>query len=586
MQMMASNISCYTETITANQNKMLRIQDEISIVLGGSAGQGIQTIESLLMSVLKSEGYHVCATKEYMSRIRGGSNSTEIRITSKKRSAYERRIDLLLPLDEAVLSHLEKRITAKTLILADTQMFKQKYVHKIVDVPFARMAREFGNPVFANTIAVGIVLGIMRADEKHFEAYLRKLFTRKGEEMVKKNIEAGAAGYRLGTHLAFVEGLEVHIPRHKTVRDELLLGGVDALGMGMVAGGCDFISSYPMSPGTGPLIFLAQVGQKFGIAVEQVEDEIAAINMALGASYAGARAVVTTSGGGFALMEEGVSLAGMIETPVVIHIGMRPGPATGLPTRTEQGDLNLALYSGHGEFPRAIFAPGSLEEMFEMAQQAFRIADKYQIPVFILTDQYLLDLVGSVPEKSLKRPTLEKHIVKTGKEYLRYAYTKTGVSPRGIPGYGEGLVVVDSDEHTEDGHLTEDLETRVKMTDKRMRKTESMWKEIVLPLASGSKKGKIIVVGWGSTQGVIQEALEKSGRDDISTLHFRQVYPLPKDVASYFEQAEKIIVVENNFTGQFANLLKLHGIRVTDTILKYDGEPFSTEELTEKFRKL
>ena len=565
---------------------MIHIRNDISIVLGGSAGQGIQTIESLLMASLTAQGYHVFATKEYMSRIRGGSNSTEIRITSKWQAAYIDRIDLVLPLDEGVLQHLEKRITEKTLVLADTKSFKKQYVHKMLDVPFGRMAEDFGNPLFANTIAVGMVLGMLKIETATLEASIRKLFGRKGDDMVKKNVEASMAGYKLGEHLAFLQGIDIKIPRHAKKQESLLLSGNDALGMGVVASGCNFIASYPMSPGTGLLTFLAGVGQRFGIAVEQAEDEIAAINMALGAWYAGARAVVTTSGGGFALMEEGVSLSGMLETPVVIHIAMRPGPATGLPTRTEQADLNLALYSGHGEFPRAIFAPGSPEELFEAAQQAFLMADVYQSPVFILTDQYLLDAVGSVSEKDMKRLPVRNMIIETKKDYVRYALTADGISPRGIPGFGEGLVVVDSDEHTEDGHLTENLEMRVKMMDKRMKKLSAMRKEVLKPVTGGAEKGKIVVVGWGSTKGVIAEALEASERTDISSLHFRQVWPLPNNLASYFEGVEKSIVVENNFTGQFANLLKQEGIKVSDTVLKYNGEPFCVEELTEKFKNL
>ncbi len=565
---------------------MLRIHNDISIVLGGSAGQGIQTIESLLMASLTAQGHHVFATKEYMSRIRGGSNSTEIRIASEKRTAYAKRIDLLLPLDEGVLAHLEKRISPKTVVLADTKSFKKHYTHTILDVPFGRMAEDFGNSIFANTIAVGVVLGMLKIETTTLEASIRKLFGRKGDDMVKKNIEAGMAGYKLGEHLAFLQGIDIKIPRHTKRQETLLLSGNDALGMGTVAAGCNFIASYPMSPGTGLLTFLAGVGQKFGIAVEQAEDEIAAINMALGAWYAGARAIVTTSGGGFALMEEGVSLSGMLETPVVIHIAMRPGPATGLPTRTEQADLNLALYSGHGEFPRAIFAPGNQEEIFEAAQQAFLIADTYQSPVFILTDQYVLDAVGSVSETDMKRIPVKNMITETKKDYVRYVLTKNSISPRGIPGFGEGLVVVDSDEHTEDGHLTENLEMRVQMMDKRMSKIFGMQKDVLRPVVGGTEKGKIMIVGWGSTKGVIVEALEKSERTDISTLHFKQVWPLPKNLATYFKDVEEVVVVENNFTGQFANLLKQEGIKVSDTILKYNGEPFCVEELTEKFKKL
>jgi 2-oxoglutarate ferredoxin oxidoreductase subunit alpha len=565
---------------------MLRVHDEISIVIGGAAGQGIQTVESLLVGILKQQGYHVFATKEYMSRIRGGSNSTEIRITSQKRFAYTKDIDILLPLDKDALPHLKGRITDKTLILTDRQLVKDSARFKTVDVPILKIAQEVGNPLFMGTVAAGVVLGLLKIDDHGLEEALRKMFGRKGEEIVQKNLEAGEKGYKVGHHLAYVQNLDVHLTKSAKVKEGLLLSGVEALGMGVLAGGCNFISSYPMSPGTGLLTFLAQTGKQFGTVVEQVEDEIAAINMALGAWYAGARAIVTTSGGGFALMEEGVSLSAMLETPVVIHIGMRPGPATGLPTRTEQGDLNLALYSGHGEFPRAIFAPGSLEEGFEVAQQAFHIADKYQIPVFLLTDQYFLDMIGTVEEEALQRLTVESSVTKTKADYQRYVLTEDGISPRGIPGYGEGLVVVDSDEHDEAGHLTEDLELRVQMMDKRMKKLEGLRQDVLPPVRFGTENAKTMVVGWGSTRGVIEEALEKSGRQDMAALHFKQVYPLPSNMAEYFSGVEEIIVIENNFTGQFANLLKLEGIKVTGNILKYNGEPFSVEELTEKLATL
>lgn len=560
--------------------------DAISIVLGGAAGQGIQTMEALLVRLFRGEGYCVSANKEYMSRIRGGSNSTEIRITPVKRTAFVRRIDIGIPLDEASLRHMQSRISDKTLLLADTKRFHTKYPYEIVDIPLGSMAQAYGNPVFANTIAVGVIAGLLRVNKALLEQSVRDLFAGKNTQIVKQNISAALSGHQLGEHIAFIHDVDIHLPRRNKQSEERLLSGADALGMGVIAGGCNFISSYPMSPGTTLLTFLAQHGQAFGIAVEQAEDEIAAINMSIGAWYAGARAIVTTSGGGFALMEEGVSLSGMLETPAVIHIAQRPGPATGLPTRTEQGDLNLALYAGHGEFPRAILTPGSLEELFEAGQQAFRIADTFQSPVFILTDQYLLDAIGAVDMQSLKRLPIQPAFIKTEKDYMRYTVTKNGISPRGIPGFGEGLVVVDSDEHTEDGHITEDLNVRKIMMEKRMKKLNGMRKEIFKPILSCSKKGAIAVIGWGSTKGVIDEALEKSERKDIQSFHFRQVYPLSKKTIKDFADFQKIVVVENNFTGQFANLLKQEGVNVTETILKYNGEPFCVEELAEKFLKV
>lgn len=296
--------------------------------------------------------------------------------------------------------------------------------------------------------------------------------------------------------------------------------------------------------------------------------------------------MVTTSGGGFALMVEGVSLAGMIESPAVVYLGQRPGPATGLPTRTEQGDLELILYAGHGEFPRVIYAPGTLEDAFYLTQKAFNIADEYQIPVFLMSDQHLADSTYNVPSFDLSLITNERRIVETDESYRRYKLTEDGISPRGIPGFGKGLVGVDSDEHDEDGHITEDLDIRVKMVDKRLKKLRLIEQATVASDLIGKEDYSTLVIGWGSTCGAINEALEVIGRDDIAFLYVKQVYPVPQDIRYYAEKAQKTIIVENNATSQFGRLIKLHlGIDIGKSILKYDGMPFSVEDLAVKLRK-
>lgn len=565
---------------------MRRFSEDISIVLGGAAGQGVQTVEALLVQVLKREGYNVFASKEYMSRIRGGSNSTEIRLTNRKRSAFVRRIDLLFVMDKDVLGHLVDRITDETILLGEREKVCGTSC-RVIDIPFTRFANELGNPLYTSTVAVGVALGILGADQGVFAEYLKEHFARKGEEVVKKNLEAAQKGYLFGKHLAFAEDIEVVLAKNELVKDELLLDGSEATGLGVLAAGCDYISSYPMSPGTSILTFLAQHGRDFGVVVDQAEDEIAAINQGIGAWYAGARAIVTTSGGGFDLMQEGVSLSGMIETPIVIHIGQRPGPATGLPTRTEQADLNLALYAGHGEFSRAIFAAGTLEEAYRVAGQAFFIADKYQIPVFLLTDQYLLDSITSLPAEHLKTVPQERHIVETTEDYKRYTLSENGVSPRGVPGYGSGLVGVDSDEHDEEAHITESAAVRIAQHEKRLRKLEGIRSDALLPTVIGDiKTAETLIVTWGSNRGVIEEAIEKVGDGAVAALHFAQVYPLPEGAKKYF-RGKKTVVMENNATGQFANLLKLeYGIKVSENILKYDGNPFYVEEVVEKLKRL
>ena len=279
-------------------------------------------------------------------------------------------------------------------------------------------------------------------------------------------------------------------------------------------------------------------------------------------------------------MVEGLSLAGMIESPVVIHLAQRPGPATGLPTRTEQGDLLFALTAGHGEFPRIILAPGSIEDAFYLGQEAFNLADRFQAPVFILTDQYLVDSYSNIADLDPGRIGVEKTFVETGPDYRRYEITSDGISPRGVPGFGKGLVCVDSDEHDVEGRITEDRETRVSMVDKRLRKLEKIREAAMEPMLTGGDEYRTLVVGWGSTFSIIKEALSAADMDDVSILHFKQVYPLHLRTKEYLDKAERIIVVENNATSQFGSLLKLEtGIQPLASILKYDGHPFSVEEL-------
>lgn len=564
---------------------MHRFSGDISIVLGGAAGQGIQTVETVLVQVLKREGYFVFASKEYMSRIRGGSNSTEIRLSSKPRRAFVDRIDLLFALDKDVVPHLQHRITKQTVIIGEKAKVCETDC-SVVDIPFTRFANELGHPIYTSTVAVGVVLGMLQAEESTFHEYLREHFGRKGAAVVEKNIEAAKKGYAHGRHISFVEGIEITLPRQETKNDELLMEGVDAVGLGALAAGCNYISSYPMSPGTGVLTYLAQHGKPFGVVVDQAEDEIAAINQGLGAWYAGARAIVTTSGGGFALMSEGMSLSGMIETPIVVHIGQRPGPATGLPTRTEQADLNLALYAGHGEFPRAIFAPGTLDEAFLTLQQAFLMADTYQVPAVVLTDQYFLDSVSTVPMNLLHTLPVKNHIIETVATYERYTVTKDGVSPRGVPGFGVGLVGVDSDEHDTEAHITESHTVRVEQHEKRLRKLDGLRAEALPPVVTGDlRKAKTLVVTWGSNRGVVEEALDKLQQPHVAQIHYSQVYPLSPKGKKMLDKAEKIIVVENNASGQFASLLEHeYDLQPTERILQYNGNPFSVETLLKKLQ--
>lgn len=559
--------------------------DDVSLVLCGEAGQGIQTIEQVLTRLLKLSGYHVFATKEYMSRIRGGVNSTSIRVSSRRVAAYSDRIDILIPLDKGRTSHLQKRIASSTVILGEKDNIDETCeagVCRIVEVPFSAKALEIGDKLYANTIAIGVVAGLFSVARETVESFLRRYFSRKDRATIENNVQAAQAGYLIGRGL----NIRFDVRPDPGAAAEPLLSGAEAMALGALAGGCNFIAAYPMTPATGVMTFLAQQAKAFGLVVEQAEDEIAAMNMALGAWYAGARALVSTSGGGFALMVEGLSLAGMLELPVVINLGQRPGPATGLPTRTEQGDLSFALYAGHGEFPRAILAPGSIEETFDLTRHAFNLADRFQVPVFIMTDQYLMDSYYNVPGLEPSGPA-EKYFVESEPGYQRYALTEDGVSPRAIPGYGRGLVAVDSDEHDADGHISEDLDWRVRIVDKRLKKKEGLAAAALAPELTGPADYRTLILGWGSNGNIIKEALARLGGKGTACLHFRQVYPLHPDTSKYLKKASKLIAVENNATGQFCQLLKLQtGFDVGHKILRYDGLPFSVEALSAKIEAI
>jgi 2-oxoglutarate ferredoxin oxidoreductase subunit alpha len=345
-----------------------------------------------------------------------------------------------------------------------------------------------------------------------------------------------------------------------------------------------------MTPSTGVMNYLAGKEKEYGIIVEQAEDEIAAINMAIGASFAGIRSMTGTAGGGFALMIEGLSLAGMTETPVVIALGQRPAPATGLPTRTEQADLLFAIHAAHGEFPRVVFAPGTPEQAFYLTNKAFDMAEKYQIPAFILFDQYLADSeltydrfdLGRILYKDYR---LRADALKDMNNYKRHTFTETGVSPLGVPGDSKSLIVTDSDEHDEEGHIIEDAETRIRMVQKRLfKKLPHIRKDINPPVLYGDSQPQTVIAGWGSTYGVMREAVDELSRKmSIAMLHFSEIYPFPAtefDYLARLKNAKVSICIEHNATGQFERLMRAEtGYEFKAHINKYDGRPFTVEGL-------
>ncbi len=451
---------------------------DYSLKIGGEAGQGIQTIGDTLARVFSRSGYHVFTHQDYESRIRGGHNFFQIRFSDKPVTASRDRIDIIVALDKESISLHEKELAQNGVIIYDSGMIghpltpssEKEGGSRFLDIPFVSLATEHGgSKIMANTVATGAVLGVLKLGPDILISIIESAFKKKGEDIINANIKAAQSGY----DFAVKSCLQCSFSAASPSEPKMLIAGIDAIALGAIASGCKFYSAYPMTPSTGIMNYLAGKEQEYGIIVEQAEDEIAAINMALGASFAGVRAMTGTAGGGFALMVEGLSLAGMTETPVVIAVGQRPGPATGLPTRTEQADLLFVLHAAHGEFPRVIFAPGTPEQAFYLTNKAFDIAEKYQVPAFIIFDQYLADSEWTFKGFDLEKTTYRDYRMRGDKlkelsGYKRHALTETGVSPLGVPGDSKHLIVTDSDEHDEEGHIIEDAETRVRMVEKRL----------------------------------------------------------------------------------------------------------------------
>ena len=567
---------------------------DFTLRVGGEAGQGLATVGVALAQVFSKIGFHVFTHQDYMSRIRGGHNFYQIRFSDKEISASREMVDILLALDLNTIEIHRKSVNNEGFVLYDSELAKKKYEEpEFIDVPFRKIAMDVGkNSVMANTVATGAVLGLLDLGLEAFRNVLKKAFKEKGEEIIHGNIACAEAGYNyVRTNCPRCEAFGVLEPAYKRL---MLIDGVHAIGMGALMSGCKFYSGYPMSPSTGILDYMASRAEEYNLVVEQAEDEIAAINLAIGASFAGVRAMTGTSGGGFALMVEGLSLAGMTETPLVIAEMQRPGPATGLPTRTEQADLLFILHAAHGEFPRVIFEPGTPKQAFYLTNRAFELAEKYQIPVFIQSDQYLAESEWTFENFDLEHLIYNDYRMREKdlegvEDYKRYKYSNTGISPLAVPGEaGKNLVVADSDEHDEEGHIIEDGETRNKMVQKRLlQKLPLIKKEIEAPLLYGDPSPKIILVGHGSTYGVIKEVVDTIPKEQkVAMMHFSQIYPLPEpdnfDYIELLKNADITICIENNASGQFARLIRAEtGFEFSHQISKYDGRPFTIENLKE-----
>jgi 2-oxoglutarate/2-oxoacid ferredoxin oxidoreductase subunit alpha len=547
-----------------------------SIFIVGSAGEGIQTVGDVVARALLRSGINVFTTKEYESRIRGGNSSYRIRAAGPNAPRHD--ADVILALNPISAAHYENTASLNCLALGDMSPGSEG-----ISIPFQALAKEqFGSPLYANSIAAGALGAIIGLSQEILELVVRERFAKLSEEILALNTEAIALGYDKAS--ALLDDSQA-VSLEPSDRSHTFASVHEVIPLAAAAAGCRFMAAYPMSPATGIMTAFAK-DPDLGVFVEQVEDEIAAINMSLAASAAGARAMTATSGGGFALMTEGVSLAGMTETPLVIVIAQRPGPATGLPTRTAQEDLNFAIYGGHGDFPRAVLAPSNPQSAVDATIQAFALAETYQMPVILLTDQFLADSHFSLPELDIPESPVPSGLADlSGIDiYQRYALTENGISPRLALGQSEHLVLVDSDEHTEEGHITEDLDfVRPAMVEKRLEKMRRLKREIPLPDRYRTEDADTVLISWGSSRAAVNEAVDcllKNGAS-VGSLHFTTVWPLPHLL---LDETTDYWTIEGNATGQFARLLQTElGINLVGKIERYDGIPIDAASIIAEF---
>ena len=555
---------------------------EYNILIGGSAGQGLDTLSDFLERSIKKFGFYVFSNKDYMSRVRGGHNFIQIRFGENKIYSHKNELDLILALDENTISYHKDRLKDDGIIISDKSI-KNEY-KKIIKLPLIETAKGLSLSKAFTSVAAGVILKYFSIDLENIDKYFSSKLS---EDIRNKNIQAVKLGYDLIESKYKMQGNDLS--------NHILINGNNAIALGAIAGGLDFYSAYPMTPATSIMTYLAKKQVETGMVVDQAEDEIAAINFAIGASYAGARAMTGSSGGGVSLMVEAFGLAGITETPIVIVDSQRPGPATGLPTRTEQSDLSFLLTASQGEFPRILISVRNAEDAFYKTVKALNLADKYQTVVILLTDQYLADSNITIPKYNLNNIEIERYIsngeeLKEDEEYKRYKVTQSGISPRMIPGNSKNQVVlVDSDEHTEAAHITEEAEVRNAQMEKRMKKLELIKNDIEEPEFIGKEDLEILLLGFGSTYGALKDAVEELNNqgEKVGALSFGDIYPLPEEgLRKYAKQAKKIINVEQNFTGQLGKLITQEtGILMTYSILKYDGRQICGNDIVARLRK-
>jgi 2-oxoglutarate/2-oxoacid ferredoxin oxidoreductase subunit alpha len=576
--------------------------NRVSIKAVGASGQGINSIGEVIAKGLKRSGYCVFGYREYPSLIKGGHASYQVDIDSVPVRSSETKVDILITLNHHGFEHNLHDLKKGGIIIHDVDLWEfskedQDYFKKneiqIIHMPLDEMLKKLkARPILANVLLTAFVWKSLGQDLEILKALVREQYAHKGEEVVNKNMECIDEGFAFED--SKIGKVEVKMPKSdKKWKDHMLITGSKAQGLGAIHGGLRVYVGYPMTPSSPLLAYISSVQKEAELVIKQAEDEITACQMASGACHMGTRSMTATSGGGYDLMTETMSLNGMIENPMVCVLAQRPGPATGNPTWSAQGDLLLAAFSSHGEFPRCVMSVSDSEDCFSLMPEAFNIAEEYQLPVIVLSEKHSAEsLYTQAPYNQKSTKIRRGELVTDPKELKKIKSTdrydpsaKDGVSKRWLPGAEAETYCAQGDEHDSEGNVVEGSQNAVEQMDKRMKKVDAMKSKLPDPVLYGAKDPDVLLVGWGSTKGAILDVIEGS---KMGYLHYSYLWPLKTELFEKLaKKAKKVVLVEGNHTGQLGMLIKQEcGYDITEKILKYDGRPFFTDELSNRLQSI
>ncbi|PLT46120.1 2-oxoacid:acceptor oxidoreductase subunit alpha [Paenibacillus sp. FSL W8-1187] len=573
---------------------------QLSWKIGGQQGEGVESTDRIFSTALNRLGYYLYGYRHFSSRIKGGHTNNKIRISTQPIRAISDDLDILVAFDQESIDLNAPELRPGGVVVADAK-FKPQLPEgidaRLFAVPITAIAEELGTSLMKNMVASGASWALLGLPLEVFNQAVEEEFGRKGPAIVEKNVEAVKRGAEFVLEQAGGP-LEAFALEPADGKQKLFMIGNEAIGLGTVAAGCRLMSAYPITPASEIMEYLIKKLPKFGGTVVQTEDEIAAVTMAIGANYAGVRTMTASAGPGLSLMMEAIGLAGMTEQPLVIVDTQRGGPSTGLPTKQEQSDLNAMVYGTHGEIPKVVIAPASIEDCFYDTVEAFNIAEEYQVPVIIMTDlQLSLGKQSCEPldydRIEIRRGKLQRELPELEPNVLfkRYELTEDGVSPRSLPGDKGGLHHVTGVEHDETGRPSENALNRKRMMDKRLGKLDRLLIPEAIRVDVPHERPDILIIGMGSTGGTIEEARSRLEQDGAATgqIQVRQIHPFPAEqLTPYLEAASTVIVLENNATAQLAAQIKLHCGHADKirSLLKYDGNPFLPSEVYQASKEM